>query len=158
MGTEELESNKPEHYVVPSCERGNFDATEPMKNWRTAWRKLTRAIKCPDCNTIQQPEAVCKNKDCRADIKDLKSRLHGLRFHDLRHQGHHRTRRAEPQRPDHHEHCWARQPTDAEPLFAHPIGCETKSITSSRNSPLTIGYGTIYVTKCKTRRSGLGSY
>jgi integrase len=83
---EELNSNKPEHYVVPSCERGNFDATEPMKNWRTAWRKLTRAITCPNCNIIQQPQDVCKNEDCRAGIKDLKSPLHGLRFHDLRHQ------------------------------------------------------------------------
>jgi hypothetical protein len=57
-----------------------------MKNWRTAWRSLTRAITCPNCGTIQQPSQTCSNDECGASIKDLKSPLHGLRLHDLRHQ------------------------------------------------------------------------
>src|SRR5881396_3670198 len=57
-----------------------------MRNWRTAWRSLTRAVCCPACNTIQQPAAVCSNEQCQASIRDLKSVYHGLRFHDLRHQ------------------------------------------------------------------------
>jgi integrase len=53
---EKLKTDSPEHYVLPSCEHGNLDATKPMKNWRTAWRRL------------------CKEAG-----------LDGLRFHDLRH-------------------------------------------------------------------------
>ena len=83
---EKLGSRDPEHFVLPSCEHGHFDPTRPMKNWRTAWRSLTRAVSCPSCGTIQRPAAVCKNQECHADIKDLKSPFHGLRFHDLRHQ------------------------------------------------------------------------
>lgn len=54
---EMLASDKPEHYVFPSCENGHIDATVPQKTWRTAWRNLTR-----------------------------KAGLPGFRFHDLRHQ------------------------------------------------------------------------
>lgn len=46
----------PVHYVFPACEYGHFDFTQPMKNWRSAWRSLT-----------------------------IKAGLKGLRFHDLRH-------------------------------------------------------------------------
>src|SRR5262245_34658349 len=45
-----------------------------------------RAVSCPDCGTIQQPQPICANEECQTDIKDLRSPLHGLRFHDLRHQ------------------------------------------------------------------------
>lgn len=54
--SEALAAAEPEHYVFPSCEIGKFDATRPMKNWRTAWRTLTKT-----------------------------AGLRGLRFHDLRH-------------------------------------------------------------------------
>jgi integrase len=54
---DELKSGELTQFVLPSCEHGNFDATKPMKNWRTAWRSLT-----------------------------VKAGLAGLRFHDLRHQ------------------------------------------------------------------------
>jgi integrase len=48
---------KPEWYLFPRCEGlRDFEPTMPMKGWRTAWRKLTRAAK-----------------------------LSGFRFHDLRH-------------------------------------------------------------------------
>jgi integrase len=83
---EKLGSRDGEHFVFPSCEHGHFDATKPMKNWRTAWRSLTRAVSCANCGTIQPTAAACKNDDCKADIKNLKSPFHGLRFHDLRHQ------------------------------------------------------------------------
>ena len=83
---EELGSGEAEHFVLPACEHGHFDATKPMKNWRTAWRTLTRAVSCPNCGLIQQPRATCRNEKCRADIKNLRSVFHGLRFHDLRHQ------------------------------------------------------------------------
>jgi integrase len=35
---------------------------------------------------IQRPAALCKNEECNADIKEVKSPLAGLRFHDLRRQ------------------------------------------------------------------------
>src|SRR5262249_39461118 len=83
---EKVETHPADRFVFPSCEYGNFDSTRPMKNWRTAWRALTRAIACPCCGTIQQPTVVCKNEQCATDIKGLKSQFEGLRFHDLRHQ------------------------------------------------------------------------
>jgi integrase len=83
---EKLGSRDADHFVLPSCEHGHFDGTRPMKSWRTAWRSLTRAVSCPNCGTIQRPAAICKNEECDADIKDLKSAFLGLRFHDLRHQ------------------------------------------------------------------------
>jgi integrase len=61
------------------------DPTQPMSTWRTAWRSLTRAVQCPTCGQLQQPGEICGNEKCKADIHDLKSSLHGLRFHDLRH-------------------------------------------------------------------------
>jgi integrase len=83
---ETKESRPAEHFVLPSCENGRFDATKPMKDWRSAWRSLTRAVACPNCGTLQRPSAVCKNEDCRAGIEGVKSPFYGLRFHDLRHQ------------------------------------------------------------------------
>jgi hypothetical protein len=37
------------------------------------------------CGQLQQPAKVCANDECKADISKVKSPLHGLRFHDLRH-------------------------------------------------------------------------
>jgi integrase len=76
---------QPEDYVFCACENYKYNPTEPMMSWRSAWRNLTRAVSCPTCGTIQQPQATCKNERCHADIKDLRSSLQGLRFHDLRH-------------------------------------------------------------------------
>jgi len=74
------------------------DPTRPMTTWRTAWRRLTRAVYCPECNTLQQPAAICCKQKCKADIHDVRSPLHGLRFHDLRH--HSITELAESQTSD----------------------------------------------------------
>jgi Phage integrase family len=56
-----------------------------MSGWRSAWRSLTRSIHCPLCGKLQQPAETCADTECKADIRGLKSPLHGLRFHDLRH-------------------------------------------------------------------------
>jgi len=61
------------------------DPTKPMSGWRTAWRQLTRAIHCPACGQLQQPAEICRNEQCKADLCNVRSPLHGLRFHDLRH-------------------------------------------------------------------------
>ena len=56
-----------------------------MSGWRSAWRSLTRAVNCPTCDLLQQPGKTCAHDECRADISKVRSPLHGLRFHDLRH-------------------------------------------------------------------------
>ena len=75
-------------YVFPRAE-GFYkpDAKLPMGRggWRTAWRSLTRAIRCPVCGKSQEPGEICSNEECKADIHEVKSPLAGLRFHDLRH-------------------------------------------------------------------------
>jgi len=67
-------------------DNGNIDPARPMKSWRSAWRKLTRVIECPACKKMQEPRETCANPKCKADLRDIKSPLTGLRFHDLRHQ------------------------------------------------------------------------
>ena len=52
----QLNGTEPEHFPFPACEHENFDPTSPLKSWRSAWRKLTKA-----------------------------AGIAGLRFHDLRH-------------------------------------------------------------------------
>jgi integrase len=76
---------EPEQFLFPACEHGRIDSTRPMKSWRTAWRRLTRLIQCPACRTSQEPADICRNAECGASIKRVKSPLAGLRFHDLRH-------------------------------------------------------------------------
>jgi integrase len=51
-----LGHTEPGHYLWPACQWGQFDPTNPMLKWDTAWRALRDA-----------------------------AGLHGLRFHDLRH-------------------------------------------------------------------------
>jgi hypothetical protein len=77
---ETVESQRAAHFVFPSCEHGHFDATRPMKNWRTAWRALTRAISCPSCGTIQRPAAVCKKKIAVRTSKRSKARSTACAF------------------------------------------------------------------------------
>jgi integrase len=61
--------------------------TRPMgvTGWRTAWRAMTRTVECPKCGRGQLPTDTCRNPECKADMRGLKSPLSGLRFHDLRH-------------------------------------------------------------------------
>jgi len=75
----------PDHYVFPSCEASHVDPKNPMRSWRTAWRRLTNVIQCPACGKLQSPAKACASRECKADISKLKSPLAGLRFHDLRH-------------------------------------------------------------------------
>src|SRR5262249_48142584 len=73
-------------YVFPHAEgKSKPDPTKPMSCWRSAWRSLTRVIQCLACGQLQKPRATCSNQECRADVRGLKSPLHSLRFHDLRH-------------------------------------------------------------------------
>jgi len=76
---------EPNHFVFPACENGRIDPTRPQKTWRTAWRRLTRAILCPACAQLQNPGETCENEKCKASIHGVKSPIAGLRFHDLRH-------------------------------------------------------------------------
>jgi integrase len=80
-----FEGTAPEHFLFPACEHGHIDPKLPMKSWRTAWRRMTQLIQCPACRTSQGPGDTCQNAECGADIRDVKSPLAGLRFHDLRH-------------------------------------------------------------------------
>jgi len=65
-------------------EKVKIDPKRPMKTWRTAWRRLTRAIQCPQCGLLQDPAENCSG--CKVETKDVKSPFDGFRFHDLRHQ------------------------------------------------------------------------
>ena len=82
---EVIKGSELNHYVFPACENGKFDPTKPQGTWRTAWRKMTRAVQCRACGQFQDPGRICFNEDCKADISRLKSSTAGLRFHDLRH-------------------------------------------------------------------------
>jgi integrase len=74
-----------EHFIFPACESGRVDPSKPQKSWRTAWRTLTRGIRCPACGEFQNPGKSCRKESCKADISKIKSPFAGLRFHDLRH-------------------------------------------------------------------------
>jgi len=80
-----LSNPEPHHYLFPACENDKIDPEHPMRSWRSAWRQLTRAIKCLSCGQFQRPSSICSNKSCKADISSVRSSLTGLRFHDLRH-------------------------------------------------------------------------
>jgi integrase len=75
---------EPSHFLFPACETARIDPTRSIKSWRTAWRKLTRAIQCVGCGLLQNPGEICVG--CEASIAKLKSPFQGFRFHDLRHQ------------------------------------------------------------------------
>lgn len=76
---------KPEHYVFPACENGRINCHRSIANWRTAWRRATTLVQCPACERIQKATETCINEDCKAEIRNLRSPIEGLRFHDLRH-------------------------------------------------------------------------
>jgi len=72
------------HFLFPACETAHIDPTRPVKSWRTAWRRLTRAVQCVLCGLLQNPGETCVG--CKASIAKFKSPFEGFRFHDLRHQ------------------------------------------------------------------------
>ncbi len=72
------------HFLFPACETAHFDPTRGIKSWRTAWRRLTRAVQCAGCGLLQNPGETCAT--CKASIAKIKSPFEGFRFHDLRHQ------------------------------------------------------------------------
>jgi integrase len=74
-----------EHYVFPACENGRVSPERPIATWRTAWRRVTRLVACPACGRTQSPASICEGDECKADMRDVKSTIAGLRFHDLRH-------------------------------------------------------------------------
>jgi len=76
---------EPQHFVFPACEHGHVDSTRNQHSFRTAWRSLTRVIRCPACGKSQRPGKICSNGKCKVAIQDIRSPLAGLRFHDLRH-------------------------------------------------------------------------
>ncbi len=84
--SQKLGGIEPSHFLFPACETSHIDPTKPIKSWRTAWRRLTRAVECLACGLLQNPGETCIGKDCEVSIAKLKSPFAGFRFHDLRHQ------------------------------------------------------------------------
>ena len=82
--SQKLGCTESSHFLFPACETAHIDPTKPIKSWRTAWRRLTRAIQCPGCGLLQNPGETCVS--CEASIAKIKSPFAGYRFHDLRHQ------------------------------------------------------------------------
>jgi hypothetical protein len=70
---------------IPGVKVCGEAASKPMSGWHSAWRSVTRSINCPACDVLQQPGNSCIDKKCQTDISKVRSPLHGLRFHDLRH-------------------------------------------------------------------------
>lgn len=94
--SQQLGGFEPGHFLFPATKpdhaakqegtsaKDKIDPMRPLKSWRTAWRRLTRAIQCPQCGLLQDAGDRCSA--CEADTKGLKSPFHGFRFHDTRHQ------------------------------------------------------------------------
>ena len=96
--SQELRGFEPSHFLFPAIKpdpkpkkqgdnqqgKEKIDPTRSVKSWRTAWRRLTRAIQCPECGLLQDAADTCSG--CKADTNDVKSPFLGFRFHDLRHQ------------------------------------------------------------------------
>jgi hypothetical protein len=66
---ERFPRRRSEHFVFPACENGQVDPTRGIASWRTAWRRVTGAIQCPSCREIQSPRKICRNVECRAEIR-----------------------------------------------------------------------------------------
>ena len=95
--------------------KGKIDPTRPLKTWWTAWRRLTRAIQCPECGLLQDPANTCSG--CKADTKDVKSPFHGYRFHDLRHK---------PLRN------WPSPRRAIKPSWESPVTCQRRCFNTTR--------------------------
>src|SRR4029077_14322355 len=130
------------HYVFPACENDRIYPTRPQTTWRTAWRKLTRAVQCPACGLLQNPADKCCNEKCAADIHELKSPLAGLRFHDLRH--HAITELAESQASD--QTVMAIAGHVSQKMLAHyshvRLDAKRKALDALSKGGSTGGYGT----------------
>jgi integrase len=130
-------------YVFPHAEgKSQPDPTQPMSGWRSAWRTLTRAIECPACAQLENPGDTCRNEECKADIRGLKSSTHGLRFHDLRH--HAITELAESQTSDRTIMSIAGHvSTKMLEHYSHVrLEAKRKALTTLSRGGLTGGYGT----------------
>jgi integrase len=152
---------EPDWHVFPHAEGFTKpDPKLPMGGWRSAWRSLTRAVHCPACGQLQQPAETCVNQKCRADIRNLKSPLQGLRFHDLRHhaitelaesQASERTIMAiaghvSPKMLDHYSHV--RMQAKRQALDA----LSGKASSAGRGGDSREGYGTKHATNLKSDR------
>jgi integrase len=134
------------HYVFPACENDNLDPTRPQTTWRTAWRKLTSAVQCPACGVLQNPADKCCGEKCEADIREIKSPLSGLRFHDLRH--HAITELAESQASD--QTVMAIAGHVSSKMLAHyshvRLDAKRRALDALSSGGATGGYGTNYDT------------
>jgi integrase len=141
----------PNHFIFPACENGQIDPERHQRSWRTAWRNMTRAIFCTHCRKMQDPTETCRV--CGAEMKNVKSPLAGLRFHDLRH--HAITELAESQTSDstimalaghvsrkmleHYSHVRQEAKRDAVSLLSakRPSQATTKSYDTSHDTNAT---------------------
>jgi integrase len=134
------------HYVFPAYENDRIDPTRPQTSWRTAWRRLTRAIQCPECGQLQNPGETCCNAECGADIRNVKSPLADLRFHDLRH--HAITELAESQASD--QTVMAIAGHVSPKMLAHyshvRLDAKRRTLDALSGGGLTGGYGTSHDT------------
>jgi hypothetical protein len=112
-----------------------------------AWRNLTKAINCPACGELQEPETTCSNAECGADISKVKSSTSGLRFHDLRH--HAITELAESQASDRTVMAIAGHVSQR--MLAHyshvRIGAKRKALDALAVGVKKVGYDTSRDTK-----------
>jgi integrase len=133
------------HDVFPGCENDKLDPTRPQRTWRTAWRKLTRAVICPACSQLQNAAKKCCIEECGTDIHDLISPLAGLRFHDLRH--HAITELAESQASD--QTVMAIAGHVSQKMLAHyshvRLDAKRHALDVLNNGGSTRGYGTNHV-------------
>lgn len=146
---------QPEWYLFPHAEGFTRpDPTKPMSGWRTAWRNLTRAIYCPACGQLQQPAEVRTNEECKVDIRSVRSPLHGLRFHDLRH--HAITELAESQANDSiiREIAGHVSPKMLAHYLHVRMDTKRKALDSLSGGGLTGGYGTNDDTNSLAQSSG----
>jgi integrase len=139
---------QPDWYVFPSAEGySKPDPKKPMSGWRSAWRSLTRAVKCPTCGELQNPSTICCNAKCGADISSINSSTAGLRFHDLRH--HAITELAESQASDRTIMSIAGHVSQQ--MLAHyshvRIEAKRKALDALAVGVKTVGYDTNNVTK-----------
>jgi hypothetical protein len=113
------------------------DRTRPgqMSNWRTAWRRLTRAIHCPWCGPSQDPGQTCSSDECTANISRVESPTAGLRSHDLRHHAITELAESACERPNDKEHRGTCFPIDARALLPCSIGSKVNRSDKSVQQP-----------------------
>ncbi len=150
------DSLSPDWYLLPHAEGySKPDPTRPMSDWRSAWRSLTRAVECPACGQLQAPAEMCANDECKADTHTVRSPLHGLRFHDLRH--HAVTELAESQASD--QTIMAIAGHVSPRMLAHyshvRLDAKRQALDALSSRALRGGYGTNNVTNQQPERMPL---